>query len=78
MLALSLYSSPVRRWKLCVRGRLRSMDDKAGSNRTASGGAPQRIDAHALLGPKGEVRIMHKGIEYRLRLTSNDKLILTK
>lgn len=40
-------------------------------------GIPQ-IDAHTLLGTGREVILIHKDMQYRLRLTSNDKLILTK
>jgi hemin uptake protein HemP len=39
--------------------------------------APVRISSGALLGPKGEVVILHGGREYRLRVTQNGKLILT-
>ena len=44
------------------------------------GGAPvlpARISSEALLGPRGELLIVHNGREYRLRLTQNGKLILT-
>jgi hemin uptake protein HemP len=37
-----------------------------------------RIDARTLLVSGLEVILVHKETEYRLRLTSNDKLILTK
>jgi len=40
-------------------------------------GAPQRIASAALLGSHRELVIVHNGREYRLRLTQNDKLILT-
>jgi len=39
--------------------------------------APQRIASESLLGPGRELVIVHNGREYRLRLTQNDKLILT-
>ena len=35
------------------------------------------IDARDLFAGEKEVRIQHHGREYRLRVTSNDKLILT-
>ena len=38
---------------------------------------PRRITSGALLGPRGELVIVHNGREYRLRLTQNGKLILT-
>ena len=37
-----------------------------------------RIDSTALLGPRGEVLIVHHQQVYRLRVTSLGKLILTK
>ena len=40
--------------------------------------AAQRIDSHRLLAGGRELVIDHAGQEYRLRLTRNDKLILTK
>ena len=39
--------------------------------------SPARISSDALLGPRGELLIVHNGREYRLRLTQNGKLILT-
>lgn len=38
----------------------------------------QRIESHCLLSGGRELVIEHAGQEYRLRLTRNDKLILTK
>jgi hemin uptake protein HemP len=38
----------------------------------------RRIDSARLLGGGRELVIEHSGQEYRLRLTRNDKLILTK
>jgi hemin uptake protein HemP len=38
---------------------------------------PDRISSEALLGPRKELVIVHRGREYRLRLTQNGKLILT-
>jgi len=37
----------------------------------------KRVTSEALLGPRRELLIVHNGREYRLRLTQNDKLILT-
>ena len=37
-----------------------------------------RINVNDLLGHGRELIIVHKNAEYRLRLTRNDKLILTK
>jgi hemin uptake protein HemP len=39
---------------------------------------PQRLDSRRLLDGGNEAVIEHAGQEYRLRLTRNDKLILTK
>jgi len=39
--------------------------------------APQRVALASLLGARRELLIVHNGREYRLRLTRNDKLILT-
>jgi hemin uptake protein HemP len=39
--------------------------------------APQKVASAALLGPNRELVIVHNGREYRLRMTQNDKLILT-
>ncbi len=36
------------------------------------------IDSTRLFAVGKEIRIMHEGEEYRLRITSNNKLILTK
>lgn len=38
----------------------------------------QRIDSRRLMSGSNELVIEHAGQEYRLRLTRNDKLILTK
>ncbi|HTY69233.1 MAG TPA: hemin uptake protein HemP [Alphaproteobacteria bacterium] len=39
---------------------------------------PRRLSLEAILGGRREVIIQHRGEDYRLRLTSNDKLLLTK
>ena len=39
--------------------------------------APARVSSDALLGPRKELRILHRGREYILRLTQSGKLILT-
>ncbi|HEY1132087.1 MAG TPA: hemin uptake protein HemP [Roseateles sp.] len=38
----------------------------------------RRIDSATLLGPRGEVFILHQDQVYRLRVTAQGKLILTK
>jgi len=40
--------------------------------------AVRRVDSATLLGPQGEVLIVHQQQVYRLRVTSLGKLILTK
>ena len=40
--------------------------------------APAEIDARDLLGEAREATIVHEGERYRLRITANNKLILTK
>ena len=39
---------------------------------------PRVIETRELFGQEKEVRILHHGIEYRLRITRQGKLILTK
>ncbi|MEW5892306.1 MAG: hemin uptake protein HemP [Pseudomonadota bacterium] len=39
---------------------------------------PPKLDSARLLGRAREVIIVHRGEEYRLRVTRQDKLILTK
>lgn len=46
--------------------------------RTASTAQARHIDSTTLLGPQGEVFIVHQQQVYRLRVTSLGKLILTK
>ena len=41
-------------------------------------GQPRQIDSATLLGPKGEVFIVHHEQVYRLRVTAQGKLILIK
>ena len=41
-------------------------------------GQARHIDSTALLGPRGEVFIVHGQQVYRLRVTAQGKLILTK
>jgi len=38
----------------------------------------RRVDVHDLMDGARETILLHQGEEYRLRLTSNGKLILTK
>jgi hemin uptake protein HemP len=54
-------------------GRLR-----ASIQSTAPEAATPVIPIERLLGLRREAVLVHKGVHYRLRITSNDKLILTK
>lgn len=44
----------------------------------ATSTATRHVSSHALLAGARELVIQHQGSEYHLRLTRNDKLILTK
>jgi hemin uptake protein HemP len=43
-----------------------------------AGDGPVVLDTAALMGGRSEVRLLHRGQEYRLRVTKQGKLILTK
>ena len=45
---------------------------------TSPGQRHRQVDSHSLLQGTRELLIAHAGEHYRLRLTRNDKLILTK
>jgi hemin uptake protein HemP len=47
-------------------------------NNAQAGSTPRKLDLRELLGPAREIILTHQGEEYRLRITSNRKLILTK
>ena len=55
--------------------RLLSLKSRAS---VAPEAAVQRVSSQALLKGERELVIQHQGSEYHLRLTRNDKLILTK
>jgi len=40
--------------------------------------APAMLDTASLFGGRSEIRLLHRGQEYRLRVTRQGKLILTK
>lgn len=44
----------------------------------AGAGRPRRIESKTLFDDAREIVIVHRGQEYRLRITKADKLILTK
>ena len=60
--------------------QLRLTRDSQGKTKEPAGeaGGPRRLPLEAILGGRREVIIRHRGADYRLRLTSNDKLLLTK
>jgi len=56
-------------------------DGQLTSNRNAASAParePRRISSEELIGPAREVLIRHAGFDYRLRITRQGKLILTK
>jgi len=52
------------------------VDEEAASGRGT--GARRRVESTALFQRERELVIVHRGQEYRLRITKSDKLILTK
>jgi hemin uptake protein HemP len=56
------------------------MTAMADSDKTAQDAriAPRSIDSAALFAGSNELIILHNGTPYRLRITRQDKLILTK
>jgi hemin uptake protein HemP len=60
------------------------MDQKAGQQETRSGEGvakpvpPVTVESSSLFNGRDEVRLLHRGQEYRLRVTKQGKLILTK
>ena len=58
-------------------GEIMAAKGKQAIQRDAAAGIP-RIDASTLLASAREIILIHKDNQYRLRITSNDKLILTK
>jgi len=53
----------------------KAVQKQTSENRSES---PRQIDTRDLLGQRREATIVHAGEHYRLRITSNNKLILTK
>jgi hemin uptake protein HemP len=45
---------------------------------SAANASPRRVFSEQLIGPAREVLIRHAGCDYRLRITRQGKLILTK
>jgi hemin uptake protein HemP len=58
----------------------RDPESSAGTESRAAAGTipPRRIDSIALFRDDREIIIVHRGREYRLRITRADKLLLTK
>lgn len=61
--------------EMSSKGPQGAQPDAAGR---ARGQDPIRIELADLLGGRREAIIVHNGSDYRLRVTSNGKLILTK
>jgi hemin uptake protein HemP len=55
-----------------------SSDHRDKPSQSSAGPEPQRIDVECLLAGRREIRLLYAGQEYRLLLTRNSKLILTK
>jgi len=51
---------------------------KAGNRTQVPSAALPVVDTALLFGQSSEVRVVHRGAEYRLRITRQGKLILTK
>jgi hemin uptake protein HemP len=51
---------------------------RAARRRDGAGDGPLTLDSAALFAGRSEVRLLHRGQEYRLRVTRQGKLILTK
>lgn len=61
------------------RGTLRPNRDKPAPAADSEAGRPELcISSRSLFGNASEIFIRHCGSEYRLRITRQDKLILTK
>ena len=56
----------------------RDMQDTSEVQATANGAEIRTVGARELLGVRGILRIEHEGEQYTLRLTRNNRLILTK
>ena len=60
--------------KKSVETRLSAAEEPASSNKAVT----SRYDSQALFGGQQEILIEHAGHAYRLRITRQNKLILTK
>ena len=59
------------------QGRL-SLAERSNRVRTCADAAQTAISTETLFGSRREILLSHEGTLYRLRITSKDKLILTK
>jgi hemin uptake protein HemP len=57
--------------------KMSATDPRSPASGVAPVRIPQKVQSKDLVGPGRELVILHNGREYRLRLTQNDKLILT-
>lgn len=53
-------------------------DDRGAAEPEPRGATPRRVSSATLFRDEREVIIVHRGQEYRLRVTKAEKLILTK
>jgi hemin uptake protein HemP len=67
-----------RQPELSIRGRLPDREAARHPLRAAHAPSIRRIGSRELMGASGQLIIRHAGDEYRLRVTSKGKLILTK
>lgn len=64
--------------RFMIDSRPPSSGRSAPAPRPPAPSAPRRLRSQDLFGGGREVRIEHDGVEYRLRRTRHEKLILTK
>ena len=61
-----------------TRGSINADRDAGEAKASAPARPSQAIDVQSLLQGGNEVRLLHRGVEYRLRVTRQGKLLLTK
>ena len=61
----------------CQSTQVPEQASNGASSANGASAAPERVLLETLLGSRRELVIVHNGRDYRLRLTQNDKLILT-
>jgi hemin uptake protein HemP len=56
----------------------RTQPRRSTSSTEGASASAREVSIETILGAEREAVIVHNGVRYRLRITSNDKLILTK